>query len=272
MKDERSRTGGDAAPADRHGRDLKKVNAKLRELITSLRSENERRSSELRPPEPAAAERPEDGGDAVDLEKRKLVAELVAAREAVARAERERGELRDRLAEIEEENRRICDEYVAVQEQTSQLAQLYVALERLHGGLSRPETLAAIQEIVINVVGSEELAVFERRGDAISLVQSFGVDPEPLRRLEVGAGAIGGAIASGELYVAGRKGAPAPGDEDVTAVVPLRAGGEVVGALAVFRLLGHKPGLDDADQAMFDLLAAHAGVALRLRGERSFPG
>ncbi len=272
MANDRSRAGEAAAPADRHGRDLKKVNAKLRELITSLRTENERRSNELRSAENGAAERREDEADAVDLEKRRLVAELAAAREAVAKAERDRGDLRDRLAEIEAENRRICDEYVAVQEQTSQLAQLYVALERLHGGLSRPETLAAIQEIVINVVGSEELAVFERLGEAVSLVQSFGVDPEPLRRLTLGHGAIGGAVATGELYVAGRKGPAAHGEENITAVVPLRAGGEVVGALAVFRLLGHKPGLDEADHAMFDLLGAHAGVALRLRGECSLSG
>jgi hypothetical protein len=153
---------------------------------------------------------------------------------------------------------------VAAQEQSSDLAQLYVALERIHGGLTRRETLAALQEVVINVVGSEELAVLERRDDRVILTQAFGIDPGPWRDLPVGRGAIGRA-AEGELYVAGRGAPPEPGDEDLSACVPLRAGDRVVGVLAIFRLLGHKPGLEPLDQSMFELLSRHAGVALLLR-------
>lgn len=262
MSDERDDQG--AHPANRHGRDLKKVNDRLRELISSLKSDKDKRTAETTPaPFPDHADR-----DRAELDERRLASELAAARETIARANQQRDELRERLAEIEAENRRICDDLVAAQAQSSHLAQLYAALERIHASVTRPETLAAVQEIVINVVGSEELAVFERQGDTVALAQSFGVDPGPLRRIRVGEGTIGGAVATGELYVAGRGAAPAPGEEDITAVVPLRAGPDVVGALVIFRLLGHKPGLDDADHAIFDLLATHAGVALRLRGER----
>ena len=38
--------------------------------------------------------------------------------------------------------------------------------------------------------------------------------------------------------------------------------------IAIFRLLGHKPVLGDADQALFDLLSTHAGIALHLRAQR----
>lgn len=265
MSHERDEVKAASHPADRHGRDLKKVNDRLRELISSLKSDKERHTAgpSVTPvPAPLHAD-----GDPDDLEKRRLASELAAARESIARANEQREALRERLAEIEAENRRICDELVAAQEQSSQVAQLYAALERIHGSVSRPETLAAVQEIVINVVGSEELAVFERRGDTVALAQSFGVDPGPLRAIRVGEGTIGNAVATGKLYVAGRDAQPSPGEEDITAVVPLRAGPDVVGALVIFRLLGHKPGLDEADQAIFDLLATHAGVALRLRGE-----
>jgi GAF domain-containing protein len=161
---------------------------------------------------------------------------------------------------------------VAAQEKSTDLAQLYVALERIHGGLSRADTLAALQEIVINVVGSEELAIFERRGDRLALVQSFGIDPEPWRELRVERGALARA-ADGKLYVAGREGSPDPGDEDLTACIPLRVGDRVAGVIAVFRLLGHKPVLGETDQAVFELLSAHAGVALHLREvrERALP-
>ncbi len=258
---------------ERPGPDLHKVNDKLRELVASLRTEKERLVAAESRAAPALT--PAPGGDpaaeAVDLEKKRLAAELALAREAVEHANAERERLRARLAELEAENQRISDEYVAVQERSTDLAQLYVALERIHAGLSRGETLSALQEIVINMVGCEELAIFERQRDALALVQSFGVDPEPLRRLPLDAGAIARAVSSGKLYVAGREGPPAPGEENLTAAIPLRVGREVVGAVAIYRLLGHRPGLGESDQAVFDLLSAHAGLALHLRGALERP-
>ncbi len=242
-------------------RDLREVNEKLKELVASLRSEKDR-LSEPRPsvtPPPVAPAPVET----VDLEARRLAAEVARAREAVAHAHAERDRLRARVAELEAENQRISDDYVAVQERSTELAQLYVALERLHGGASRADTFAAIQEIVVNLVGSEELAVFERRGGALSLVHAFGVAPRTLDALDLGEGAIGKA-ARGERWVAvGRE--AAPGEEDLTAAIPLRAGDDVAGVLAIFRLLGHKPVLGESDHAVFDLLSTHAALALRLR-------
>lgn len=263
-----------ASQTERHGRDLKKVNDKLRELTASLKAQGERLSGEVRghvpvtPPVPSPAA-PAVTGEPVDLEKKRLAAELALAREAVEHANEERERLRARLEEIEAENQRVCDEYVAIQEKSTELAQLYVALERIHGGISRAETLAAIQEIVINVVGSEELAVFERRGDRLGLLQSFGIDPEPWRELPAARGAIG-AAAAGKLWIAGREGGapPGPGEEDLTAAIPLRFGRDVVGVVAVFRLLGHKPVLGETDQLLFELISTHAGLALHLRGAR----
>src|SRR5512133_992026 len=220
MSDPRKPAADATASNDRLGRDLRHVNDKLRELMASLKSDRERLSAEGRtlgsaPAIPAGA--PVPAGPAqepVDLEKKRLSAELALAREAIAHANDERERLRTRLAEIEAENQRVCDEYVAIQEKSTDLAQLYVSLERLHAGLSRAETLAGLQEIVINVVGSEELAIFERRGDRLALVQSFGIDPEPWREVALGRGAIGRAGA-GRLYVAGREGAPGHGEEDL---------------------------------------------------------
>jgi hypothetical protein len=274
MSDPHKPASETASSTERHGRDLKKVNDKLRELTASLKAERERHSGEVRahapvPPPPPAPVAAQPALDPVDLDKKRLTAELALAREAVEHANEERERLRARLEEIELENQRVCDEYVSIQEKSTELAQLYVALERIHGGISRAETLAALQEIVINVIGSEELAVFERRGDKLVLIQSFGVDPEPWRELPQDRGAIG-AAAAGKLYVAGRDGAarPGPGEEDLTAAIPLRFGRDVVGVVAVFRLLGHKPVLGETDQLLFELISTHAGVALHLRAGR----
>jgi hypothetical protein len=271
MSDPHKPASDAAASNERHGRDLKKVNEKLRELTESLKHERDRRSADVRAhaappvaPPPAAAQ----ASEPIDLEKKRLAAELALAREAVAHASDERERLRERLVEIEAENQRVCDEYVSIQEKSTELAQLYVALERIHGGVSQAETLAALQEIVINVIGSEELAVFERRGHRLALVQSFGLDPEPWRELPADRGALGVA-AGGTLWIAGSDGGAAgPGEENLTAAIPLRFGGEVVGVVAVFRLLGHKPMLGDIDRLLFELIATHAGVALHLRRGR----
>lgn len=268
MSEKRKTPADEAAPGERQARELKQVSERLAQLVASLRAEKERlapqASGAALTPVPAA-QAPAPTGEPADLEKRRLAAELTLAREASDHAREERERLRQRLAEIEAENRRLCDDFVTVQEHSTDLAQRYVALERIHGGLSREETLAAVQELVVNVIGSEELAIFERRGGALELAQSFGVDPEPLRRIAVGEGAVGRTAQTGRLYVAGREGPPAQGDEALTAAVPLRVGDDVAGVVAIYRLLGHKPGISEADQALFDLLTAHAGVALRLR-------
>ncbi|HUL59193.1 MAG TPA: GAF domain-containing protein [Anaeromyxobacteraceae bacterium] len=265
------KSAADGAPGAQTGRDLKQVNDKLRELISSLKSNHER-LTEVRAPAAAPAPRdPSPGSPAIDLEKKRLAAELALAREAVEHAQAERERLRARLDEIEAENRRICDEYVTVQEQSSELAQLYVALDRLHAGQTREETIAAIQEIVINVIGSEEFAILEHREGALRVVHAFGVDPDPLRAVPLDAGAIGRVARTGRLYVAGREGAPSPADGDLSACIPLRVGGEVWGTVAIFRLLGHKPSFGPSDQAVFDLLSAHAGLALHHRGGAGAP-
>ncbi|HSN90482.1 MAG TPA: GAF domain-containing protein [Anaeromyxobacteraceae bacterium] len=244
--------------------DLEAVNVRLRKLVTSLRGEQARLEARAMTPVPVRppAEPPAGAPSAAE---RRLAAELESAREQAREAQAERDRLQARLDEVEAEHRRISDEYVVVLEQTTDVARRYVALERIHGGVGRDDTLAAIHEVVVNLVGSEEYGLYERRGDRLELVHSFGLDRERWASLEVGKGAVGRAARTGAIYVAGREGQPPAEEADLSAVVPLRAGDEVPAVLAIFRLLGHKPVLDEQDQAVFDLLATHAGVALQLR-------
>lgn len=250
-----------AAGGERPHKDLTQVNERLRELIASLKSARERHESAA-PAAPviAPSPTPPTGTPMAAPEE-----QLHRLQESLTRAAGERDELRERLAHLEQEVQRISDDYVLVQEQSSEMAQLYVALERLHGGLSRAEVLQALQEIVINVIGSEEFAVFERVDDRLSLIHHFGVDPVPLRELKLGDGVIGRSAQRGKLFVAGRDGPVDASDADVTACIPLFVGERVWGVLTIFRLLGHKPVLGDSDQVVFELIRGHAGIALSLR-------
>jgi hypothetical protein len=256
--------------------DLQKVNERLRRVITSLQGDRTRPETSVAPavtPVPARGSSAAMGpaltpvpmaaaaGDG-DVHERRLAVELAAARDEAQRLRAERDRLAGRLALIEAEHRRVCDDYVAVQEQSNASARLYVALEQLHGGTTREDVLAALQEIVVNLIGSEEFGIYERRGERLALVHAVGFDRHRRAEATAGEGALGRAASVGELWVAGGEGGP---PAKLAAAVPLRAGTRVWGVLGIFRLLGHKPSLDENDQALLDLLAAHAGLALALR-------
>jgi GAF domain len=144
--------------------------------------------------------------------------------------------------------------------------QLFVTLERLHRGLTRREALVALQEIVINILGSEELAFLEPRDGALHPFHAFGVRQEALAGARPGRGALGRA-AEGRPWIATRDpaGELAPEEAGLSVALPLRAGEQVVAVLAVFRLLPHKPSLSEADVEVLALLECHAGTALALR-------
>src|SRR5512143_967039 len=132
--------------------------------------------------------------------------QIEALRAEVERLQRDRARLEKQLAEFESENRRFSEQYVEVEQQNSNLAQLYVASYRLHATLDRAEALKAVQEIICNLIGSEEIAIFETTpsGEALNLIASFGIDPAPCRRVSIGRGIIGRCAESGQTYLAGR--------------------------------------------------------------------
>ena len=171
----------------------------------------------------------------------------------------ENGRLRAFLAELESAAARRDEQYAAIEQQNANLANLSVASYQLASTVDRETVLQSIQEIVANLIGSEEVGIYERDGDALVLAASFGIDAIRLARIPIGSGRIGATAASGEIYVSPTGAAD---DERVTACIPLRVGGEVHGVIAIFGLLPHKPAVADIDRELFDLLAVHAATSL----------
>jgi regulator of replication initiation timing len=225
----------------RYARDLLDENEKLRAALVSMAQENER-----------------------------LRSESTRVRVEIEQVAENARRLKEVLSLVEAENRRFSSRYVEVEQENSNLANLYVASYRLHGTVERREILEVIQEIVANLIGSEEMAVFELSADgaALSLLTSFGIDPGRFRSLALGTGIIGRAAVTGETYLAGDVVSEevAATDTDLTACVPLKVGGRVMGALTLFRLLPQKPGIEPLDRELFELLATHAGTALYCSG------
>src|SRR6185295_19448957 len=125
-------------------------------------------------------------------------------------------ELQDQLAHIEEENQRFSEKYVEVEQHNANLANLYVASYRLHSTLNRGEVLDTIQEIIINLIGSEELGIFELQPGhtSLELVSSFGIEPERFRNIELGSGVIGKVAQTGETYLPGSSNGKRPVVDD----------------------------------------------------------
>jgi hypothetical protein len=149
--------------------------------------------------------------------------------------------------------------------QVANLASLYVAVTSVHGAPDRPAVLSSVQEIVTNLIGSEEMAIFEvdAAQGRLTLLASLGIEPGRYREIRLGEGAIGRAAAGGERVIRQDGGSlTEDGDAALTACIPLKVGSHVCGVLAVFRLLPHKPCLDSLDLDLFEVLAAHAASAL----------
>ncbi len=180
-----------------------------------------------------------------------LQAENQRLRQALARGEARLRELEARCVEVERRN--------------GDLTHLYVASYRLHATLRREAVLEAIQEIIASLVGSEEFAVFELDGarQRLKLLSSVGVESERYREVELGSGLIGRTAVDGASYFRREIDDGAAGDEPrLLACIPLSVEDDIVGVIAIFRLLSHKLELSRLDEKLLSLLGSHAASAL----------
>jgi GAF domain-containing protein len=202
---------------------------------------------------------------ATEHENTTLQEQLKALTEELDRHEQEKLTLRQQLEAVERDSHRSSQEIAAIEQRSTNLANLYVSSYQLHGTLDREAVLTTIKEIIINLVGSEELGVFELTdGGRLSLVTSFGLDVDRFRHLD-NTHPIGRLAFAGETYLASQS--PRPGDlPPLVACIPLKLDGRVTGAIVVFSLLAHKSELQELDFELFDLLGTHAATALYCTG------
>lgn len=209
---------------------VEKAASDMREYVQSLLDENQRLS--------------------------KLAAEL-----QIALSQRESVEamLKQRVAAIEEESRRFSERYLEVEQQNTNLANLYVASYQLNGTLDRERIIQSVKEIIINLIGCEELAIWELDEElgALVLAGSFGIDRGRWASVGLGSGLVGKAAESGERFIATHS-----GSAELTACIPLKLDQRVVGVIGIFTLLQQKQGLEPVDFELFDLLASHAATSL----------
>ncbi len=252
----------------RYAQEILKENEKLRLQTLKLTNELDRRSREF---EQASEMMNQTSNfrmmvnlleEQVEVLKRR---NLEISKEALSQ-KNEADRLKEQISRIEAENREFSEQYAFVERNSNNLMNLYVTSYRMHETLDRKEVLDAISETVINLIGSEDFALFEldNGGDTLSLVSSFGIDEEHFQKIQLGQGPIGETTEMGVTFVAnqgeGKNGLP--DDKSLLALVPLKLDDRVIGAIAIFSLLPQKQELEDVDYELFDLLATHAATAL----------
>jgi hypothetical protein len=242
---------------------LLRENEKLRAMATALESDKRRLEMEIIEARVVLQQKEElrRATESLEAVRTEMLTELTRVVQARDAAVQELDLLRARFGDVERENETYAAQYHQIEIHSSNLSNLYVASYQLHASVDRETVLNTIQEIVVNLIGSEEVAVFEFRDDAneFCLSSSFGVDEQRLKSFKAGSGPIGQRLLSGEVFV---NEMVAGGDDKLTACVPLKIGERTIGAILVFRLLEHKQALQPVDHELFELLALHASTAL----------
>jgi len=155
------------------------------------------------------------------------------------------------------------------------LKRLNAASARLIQALDHGDVYPAIAEIIANLIGSEEVAIFhyDSSDQSFSLAWSWGIEEEVLRQFATGVGLIGRAARQGATQFRDRvTDIPLPQHEqNLTACVVLKSSGEVVGVIAILGLLPQKNGLEWSDFELLKFLETYGAVAVQFQKLRENP-
>jgi regulator of replication initiation timing len=224
-----------------HGGYVDKVREDTQRYIKKLLSENEALRTTL---------------VEVQSEGARLSYQVAALRRDLEEQRSRETHLRQRLADVRAAGDQYMKQFMELEQHNTNLANLYVASYQLHGTLDRAAVVAAIEEIVVNLIGSEEFAIFEYSPEhGLELIGSVGVTEPHTTEALMPDSRIWRSITTGEPAVL-------PPEADIIACVPLKLDGNVTGVVAIYALLPHKGSLEPLDYELFDLLASHAATAL----------
>lgn len=182
----------------------------------------------------------------------------------VLELEREKQEILKRIERVESENLDFANRYVEIEAENNSLANLYIATYQLHSTLDFRDVLKIISEIIINLIGGEEFAIYllDENASTLQAVAGEGVEIGNLPVYSVGEGIPGKVAADAESFFAESLNDRNPGCDGPLACIPLKIKNRVIGVLAVYKLFLQKRRFADIDYELFTLLAGHAATAI----------
>src|SRR5687767_5547392 len=189
-----------------------------------------------------------------------------SARDRLDRCQAEVVRLRRRAEAAEAANHRMAAEHAELAEGLSVLTRLWVAASALHEAADENAALRALEEVMINLAGTEEFGVFEMEAGVLVPVHAFGVADGRLRP-HAPAGVVARVVESGDTWRAESPHPDLHGEADApcepVACIPLRMGERVAGVVVVWGFLPQKLAFEPFDVELYALLANRAAPALR---------
>jgi hypothetical protein len=147
------------------------------------------------------------------------------------------------------------------------LKRLNAASARLIQALETGDVYEGIAEIIANLVGSEEVAIFRYSSAAkiFSLAWSWGVEPAALQPFASGAGMFGRAVHKGASQFRDRQpdALLLPHEKNLTACIVLKSSDVSLGVIAIFGLLPQKNRLEWADFELLKFLEIYGAAAIQ---------
>ena len=175
--------------------------------------------------------------------------------------EDERSTLLERFKSVEEETQDFKSRYREIEDENNRLANLYIASYQLNSTLDLKEVVRISFEIIINLVGSMDFALYIADGSKLVPVCAEGRPLASLSLITMGKGSAGRAAQDRVLHVTGDDLTKASVDEPKVCV-PLIVGDTMLGMFVVFSFLVQKTCITELDRELFKLLGGHAAMAI----------
>jgi len=185
--------------------------------------------------------------------------------ERIKMLEEEHNSLLEKHRQVEEENKDFASKYVEVEAENNNLANLYVASYQLHSTLDFNEVLRIVLEIIINLIGAEEFAIFlmDDKTNELIPVASEGLSLSGIPKIKMGEGIIGTVAKKGEGYFSeGITHASEVDAQSPIVCIPLKIKEHVLGVISIYKLFVQKNSFSNIDYELFNLLAGHAATAI----------
>ncbi len=204
-----------------------------------------------------------------NLTPRSNAALVMQAELAELRAERAR--LRGEVVRLERHVSMLSTEVANADQKAGDLEKLLTAVRRFESCADRAAVLAALQELLVTVIGADDFVVLALDDEGRTLWPLLGVGAagSACGPLLVSDALVSSALETGKCQVAGPRAAGDLPRSGPVASVPLMAWPHTVGALVVFALLAHRSALRRLDLELLELLSSHAATAIQLADLRS---
>jgi hypothetical protein len=179
---------------------------------------------------------------------------------ALSEAER----LRLQVATLLNTHQQLSSLLVAADTRVGDMMKLLVTVRAMIESRDAGAALESLEDILVNVIGSDEFTVYsiDPRDRVLVPIAGTGEFVRPSDSVSLDGSWLGEVVQSGSVLVTGERPPQDQRHADVAAVVPLKVLDRVVGAIVIASLLPQRELLGACDREILGLLGVYAATAI----------